>query len=110
MASSKIRMGASFSKALSDSQPLALAAGQALPAITDHCLVALGHTDDEIMSQSRLGRRDDFVVRHVWATITEIVPNGIVEENRFLGDDGHLFAQRAKGHFRKIVAVDSDRT
>src|ERR1700722_18217575 len=40
--------------------------------------------------------RENFVFRHVGAAVAEIVPDGVVKQNRFLRDDGHLLAQRTQ--------------
>ena len=60
VASSRIRMGASFSKARGDGQALALASGEPLAAVADERLIALRHLHDEIVRQRRFGCGDHF--------------------------------------------------
>ena len=107
VASSRIRIGASFSKRARNGEPLPLAAGKPLSAVADDRLVALRHLHDEIVRQRCLRRGIHLFFRHVRPAVAEIVPDGVVEQNGFLRHDRHLFAQRPQSHIAHIIAVDA---
>jgi hypothetical protein len=90
-----------------DGEALALAAGEALAAVADLRLIALGKLGDEIVGQRGLGSGNHARFGQVGAAVAQIVPDRIVEEDGFLGDDGHLFAEGAQGDVANVVAVDA---
>ena len=49
-----------------------------------------------------------FFFGHVRAAVAEIIPDGVVKEDGFLRDDGHLLAQGAQGDIANVVAIDAD--
>src|ERR1700728_4015697 len=59
------------------------------------------------MSRGGFGGVNDFFLRHVRPAVAEIVADRVVEENRFLGDDGHLLAQGPQRDVVDRVAVDA---
>ena len=109
MASSRIKYRRVFQKRARNRQALALAARKPLAAVADQRLIALRHLRDEIVGQRRLRRSIHFFFRHVRAAVAEIVPDRVVEKDRFLRDDRHLLAQRTQRHIAHIVPVDRDR-
>ncbi len=60
------------------------------------------------MGERRFGRIDHSLQRNIRLAISDVVADGIVEENRLLGDLADLFAQRSQADFAEIVAVDED--
>ena len=102
-------MGESFKQSSRDRDALALAAAQALPAIADQRLIAIGHFLDEVVGERRFRGGDHALARHVWMAVTDVIPDRFIEENRFLRDDGDLVAQRSQRNIAQIVAIDAHR-
>ena len=51
---------------------------------------------------------DDFIVRRAGPTQLDVPPDGVVEQNRFLRDDGDLTPQFARGDVADVHAADAD--
>ena len=90
-----------------DRDPLALAAAQRQPALADARVVAVGQRRDEVVRLRALGGRDDLLARGLVAPrVGDVLVHGRAEEERVVGDDGDLAAQRARVDVAHVDAVD----
>ena len=89
-----------------DREPLALAAGERDPALADHRVVAVGKLLDERVRLRRARRRLDELLVDVGHAERDVVAHARREEERILGDDADLAAERAPRHVAHVDAVD----
>src|SRR6266536_2598216 len=71
---------------------LLLPAGEQASLIANNCLVVLWLRHDEIVGISGFGGLVNFFRCSVQAAELDIVENGIVKQERLLGDEPHLLA------------------
>ena len=70
-----------------DRQALLLAARQAVAALADDGVVAVGERGDRVVDARRPARRDELVVGGVGLGVAQVVADRLVEQVRVLGDD-----------------------
>jgi hypothetical protein len=63
----------------------------------------------EIVRESGLRGGDDVVLGNIREAVADVVPDGVVEEDIFLSDDGDLGAERTDRNFADVEAVDANR-
>jgi hypothetical protein len=91
-----------------DRQPLPLAARQALAALADPRLVAVGQRRDELVRVRGAGRRLDPLARGARRPVADVAGDGVVEQHRVLRDHADLRPQRGDRHVADVDAVDED--
>src|SRR5450631_85502 len=97
-----------FEDGAGDGDALALAAAETGAAFTDYGVVALGEFRDEVGGESGLCGGFHASFRDAGQAVADIVPDGVVEEDVFLGDHGDLFAERTEGDGADVGAVDAN--
>src|SRR4051812_43233875 len=106
--SSRIRTGASLSRARAIDRRWRCPTGERRSAFTDDGLVALRETLDEAMGARRPRRRLDLGLARVWPAIGDVVGDREGEQERFLRDERDLLAQGAQLHVMHVTTVDRD--
>src|SRR5207237_7211376 len=91
-----------------DRDPLLLAAGEAVAALADDGVVALGQRRDHLVDPGGPGRSLDLLVARVGLREAEVLANALVEEIRLLRDDADEVAQRREAQVADVDAVDRD--
>ena len=89
-----------------DREPLPLAAGERDPALADHRVVAVRQLLDELVRLRGARRPLDLLVGRVEDAEGDVLAHGRREEERILGDDADLAAQRAARDVAHVDAVD----
>ena len=92
-----------------DRDPLALAAGERQPALADHGVVAVGQLGDEARRLRALGGPLDLLAGGVRPPVGDVVVDGGAEQERVVGDDADLRAQRVELDVADVGAVDQHR-
>ena len=87
---------------------LALAGGELGAALADLGVVAVLQRDDEVVGADRPRGVLDLLRRGVDAAERDVVADRAAEQERLLGHDPHLRAQRGRRHVAQVVAVDED--
>ena len=90
-------------------EQLALAGRQLHAALADLRVVAVLERLDERVGADRAGRGADLVVGRVRAAERDVLADRAAEQERLLGHDPHLRAQRLGGDVAQVVAVDQHR-
>src|SRR5260370_5701885 len=103
-----LRLGIEFRRRLIENQnrrileerpsyrkPLALAPTQALPSLAQNGLISLGHSCDEVMCKSSPSCRIYALLAHAGLAVTNVVPDRVIEKDRFLCHDSDLSTQRS---------------
>ena len=88
--------------------PLLLAAGEAVAALADDRVVALGQRGDHVVDACRLGGRLDLLVGRVRLREAQVLAHRLVEEVRLLRDDADEVGQRLEAQVADVDAVDRD--
>ena len=91
-----------------DGEPLALAAGEAVAAVADDGVEALGQGADQPGDLGRLERGPDGPVVGVGAGVEQVGADGVVEHVGVLGDVADHVLQRLQRHLAHVVAADAD--
>src|SRR5690606_10603067 len=73
-----------------NAEPLALAPRQLRAPLTDHGLIPFFHLRNEVVGIGDLRGTDNVIVGGILQPEGDVIKNGIVEENRLLGDDADL--------------------
>src|SRR5262249_22317323 len=87
---------------------LLFAAGQLQAALPDLGLVALRRHADELIDLREPSRLLDLGVARVPTSITDVVANGVVEQNRVLRNHANGGAQRGLCDLADILPIDQD--
>ena len=87
---------------------LLFTAAQAVAALADDGIVAIGQPHDEIMNVGGAGRRFKFGLGGIQAGIQQVGADGIVEQVRFLGHHADLRAERIERDLAQIHAVQQN--
>ena len=82
--------------------------GEPRPALADAGLVACRQRCDEVMDECHSGRSSHLGVVAVGTSVRDIVPDRVVEKERFLRDQGDLPAQGREGDRPDVRAVNRD--
>jgi len=91
-----------------DGQPLLLPSGKEHAPFPDQSVQLLGHGFDEIPGVGRLQGLDDLLFAGSRQGIGDVVPDRVVEKDRFLGHHPDLAAQGIQGDVAEIFSVDDD--
>ena len=91
-----------------DRDALALAAGEAVAALADRRLVALGQVADELVGVGGLRGGDDLLVGGVGPAEAQVVQDGAVEEVGVLHHDGHLLADVDEAERVEVATAEPD--
>ena len=91
-----------------DRDPLLLAAGEAVAALADDGVVALGQRRDHVVDPGSLGGRLDLLVGRVRLREAEVLAHRRVEEVRLLRDDADEVGQRLEAQVADVDAADRD--
>ena len=91
-----------------DGDALLLAAGEQGAAFTDDGVVALRQVDDELVRVRVAGGGQDSFARRRGVAEQQVVKDGVVEEHRFLRDEGDVAPQVGEAHLAHINPVNGD--
>src|SRR5262249_13674724 len=97
-----------FEQGAGDGDALALAPAQTGAAFADHGAVALRETHDEVVGKSSFRGGFDALARNIREAVADVVPDGIVKQDVFLGDHGDLLAERPDRQVANVKAVDAN--
>src|ERR1035438_4672156 len=100
--------GRVFQDGACNGDTLALAAGETKTLFANHRVVALRHAQDKVVCQCVARGLFHNGVLYVRLPVRDVIAHGVIEENRFLRDLGHLAAQRTEGQIAKIAIVNDD--
>jgi hypothetical protein len=89
-----------------DGDPLALASGQAAPALADDRVVAARQVEDEVVGEGGPGRGFHPRLVHVVEAVGDVGAHRVVEEHRLLRDESDLAAQAFERRVLHVDAVD----
>ena len=92
-----------------DGDPLALPARQRDAALADDRVVPVGELEDELVRLCGACRRLDRLERRIRHAQRDVVADRRGEEERILGDDADLAAERAPREVADVDAVDDAR-
>ena len=91
-----------------DGEPLALAAGERHAFFADDGVKTVRLFHDEIVGVGMARGGDDFIARCTGPAQFDVPADGVVEQDGFLGDDGDLISQIARGDAADVHAADAD--
>jgi hypothetical protein len=91
------------SSARAIARPLALASGKPHPALSNDSIVPCGKAHNKIMGQRCSDRGLDFFLRNLRLAVGDVVADGIVEQDRVLGDDADLKTQGRESYVAHVV-------
>ena len=77
-------------------KPLPLAAGEPEAALADHRVVAIRHSQDEVMRQRGLGGALHLLLRNVRLPVGDVVAHRVIEQHGLLRHNADLPAQRGQ--------------
>ncbi len=89
-------------------EQLALTGGQLRAALADLGVVAVGELCDELLRADRRRGLADVIFAGVGSAEGDVLADGAGEQERLLGHDPHLRAQRVAGDLAQVVPVDED--
>ena len=92
-----------------DRDALALPAGQRQPALADERVVAVGQARDERVDACLARRLLDLVVARLGPRVGDVVAQRRGEQERVVGDQADLAAQRSEVDVAHVGAVDDER-
>ena len=91
-----------------DGHQLLLALGDAVAAVGDHGVVAIGQGGDHVVDVRGLGGGDDLLAGGLGAGVGEVVVDRAVKEPCVLKHHGELAAQAVAGQLADVPAVQQD--
>ncbi len=89
--------------------PLALAAGERQALLADDRVVALGEPVDERVGAGEAGGGPYLLVARVRASVGDVGPYGVGEQQALLEDEADAGAQGGQGQVADVVPADPDR-
>ena len=87
---------------------LALTRGQLRAALADLGVIAVRQLCDELLRADRRRGIADLALVGVGSAEGDVLADGAAEQERLLGHDPHLRAQRVAGDLAQVVPVDED--
>jgi hypothetical protein len=91
-----------------DRQALLLPAGEAVSALTDDRVVAVGKRGDEVVHVGRPGGGGHLLLRGVGKRVEEVLADRGVKQERVLEHDPDVPAQRLQGEVADVVPVEQN--
>src|SRR5581483_4691383 len=91
-----------------DGDALLLAAGEAVAALADDRVVAVGEAADEVVDVGGAGSARDLVIAGIGLGVADVVADRGVEQVGLLRDDADRAVQRLERELADVVAIDAD--
>ena len=95
-----------FQKRPGDRHTLLFSAGQFQAPLTHLCLIAQSGLCNEVMNVGTLCRLNDLLRGRLHLTVSDVVTNGVIEQDRVLGHDPDVTAKAGLFEFPHIHPVD----
>ena len=82
--------------------------GQRGPSLTDLGIVAARQLDDEIVRERGTGCGFDFLACRAAPSARDVIRDGLIEDDDFLADQGHLLPHAVERQIAEVDVVDFD--
>src|SRR5262249_46796724 len=104
----KDQNGGILEQSASDGDALTLPAAESRAPFANDGAVTLRKAHDEIVGQRGSGGGLDALGRNAGKARANVVPDGVVEQDVFLGDHSDLLPERSNGHIANVEAIDAN--